>query len=218
MGQRENSTCSFLQGVNLISDQWGLRHLVLISANSRGISESGQATTSLGRKDKHLALRGQELLGFRLEGGVHGLFQAAPTAVWVWMDRWNVSSEGTQGRAGWGEVPRALCSGTPEPHYQHACAIPVSLSAIRYWGGRKSSYHVCITFRHITFGRTPGVLAILTRPLHTQRAENTEGVNQSSCKGMETMADTWAPFSPGRHKHRAISVARPPGQAALSWP
>ena len=40
-----------------------------------------QATTSLGRKDKHLALRGQELLGFRLEGGVHGLFQAAPTAV-----------------------------------------------------------------------------------------------------------------------------------------
>lgn len=46
---------------------------------------------------------------------------------------------------------------------------------------KKNSYHVCITFRHITFGRTPGVLAILTRPLHTQRAKNTEGVNQSSC-------------------------------------
>lgn len=48
-------------------------------------------------------------------------------------------------------------------------------------GQKKNSYHVCITFRHITFGRTPGVLAILTRPLHTQRAKNTEGVNQSSC-------------------------------------
>ena len=64
----------------------------------------------------------------------------------------------------------------------------------------------------------PGVLAILTRPLHTQRAENTEGVNQSSCKEMERKADPWAPFSPGRHKHRAISVACLPGQAAPNWP
>lgn len=36
---------------------------------------------STGKLLKHLALREQELLGFRLEGGVHGLFQAAPTAV-----------------------------------------------------------------------------------------------------------------------------------------
>lgn len=56
--------------------------------------------------------------------------------------------------------------------------------------GMKSSYHVCITFRHITFGRTPRVLAILTRPLHVQRAKDTEGVNQTSCGETQSTADT----------------------------
>lgn len=68
-------------------------------------------------------------------------------------------------------------------HYQHASVTSQHHVVQCVWGRakKKNSYHVCITFRHITFGRTPGVLAILTRPLHTQRAKNTEGVNQSSC-------------------------------------
>lgn len=62
------------------------------------------------------------------------------------------------------------------------CDIPTPRGTVCVREGKKNfSYHVCITFRHITFGRTPGVLAILTRPLHTQRTKNTEGVNQSSC-------------------------------------
>lgn len=90
----------------------------------------------------------------------------------------------TEGRASCREVLTAeSCAlGVPRPRYQHA-AVTSQHPSVRYVLGRKkSSYHVFITFRHITFGRTPRVLAILTRPLHTQRAKNTEGVNQASCK------------------------------------
>lgn len=41
-----------------------------------------------------------------------------------------------RGVLGEGRSARALCSGTPR-HYQHACAIPGVLSAVRYWGGEK---------------------------------------------------------------------------------
>lgn len=44
----------------------------------------------------------------------------------------------------------------------------------------KLAYQLAITFGHITFGRTAGVLSILTRPLHCQRTIPTEGVDQAS--------------------------------------
>lgn len=103
------------------------------------------------------------------------------------LDRQTVSSE-QRGGASWGAVLTAesCVLQVPTPRYQHA-AVTSQHSSVQLCAReeRKSSYHVCITFRHITFGRTPGVLAILTRPLHTQRAKHTEGVNQSSCREIE---------------------------------
>lgn len=43
----------------------------------------------------------------------------------------------------------------------------------------KIAYQPVVTFGHITFGRTARVLSILTRPLHSQRAVATEGVDQA---------------------------------------
>ena len=42
------------------------------------------------------------------------------------------------------------------------------------------AYQPAVTFGHITFRRAARVLAILTRPLHTQRAVATECVDQAS--------------------------------------
>ncbi len=41
------------------------------------------------------------------------------------------------------------------------------------------AYQLVVTFSHITFGGTAGVLSILTGPLHSQRAVTTEGVDQA---------------------------------------
>lgn len=77
-------------------------------------------------------------------------------------------------------------------------------------GEEKSSYHVCITFRHITFGRAPGVLAVLTRPLHTQRAENTEGADQSSCRQTDKNGGSCGTPAPGRCR---LLTDAPPSKA-----
>lgn len=48
------------------------------------------------------------------------------------------------------------------------------------------TYHVCITSGYVTFGRAPRVLAILTRPLHSQSTKHTEGANQPGCNETKT--------------------------------
>lgn len=48
------------------------------------------------------------------------------------------------------------------------------------------------------------------RPLHTQRAETRKVLTNPVSRGGGRNGRPWAPFSPGRHKHRAIS-------AAVSW-
>lgn len=84
----------------------------------------------------------------------------------------------TQVRAG--HYPR--CS-LPTSH-QHAAVPSQHLCCNIAW--EKSNPTVFgITFRHITFGRTAWVFAILTRPLHTQGAKNTESVDQPSYRQKE---------------------------------
>ena len=49
-------------------------------------------------------------------------------------------------------------------------------------GGKKKiiiAYQLVVTFGHITFGWAAWVLSILTRPLHSQRAIATEGVDEA---------------------------------------
>lgn len=79
----------------------------------------------------------------------------------------------TQVRAG--HYPR--CS-VPTSH-QHA-AVPSQHPCCNIAWEKSNPTVLAITFRHITFGRTAWVFAILTRPLHTQGAKNTESVDQPS--------------------------------------
>lgn len=79
----------------------------------------------------------------------------------------------TQVRAG--HYPR--CS-VPTSH-QHA-AVPSQHPCCNIAWEKSNPTVFAITFRHITFGRTAWVFAILTRPLHTQGAKNTESVDQPS--------------------------------------
>lgn len=79
----------------------------------------------------------------------------------------------TQVRAG--HYPK--CS-VPTSH-QHAAA-PSQHPCCNIAWEKSNPTVLAITFRHITFGRTAWVFAILTRPLHTQGAKNTESVDQPS--------------------------------------
>lgn len=126
---------------------------------------------------EHLIQEGRHRWGLGSEGGAQeGVRWYLPTSLQIWTD----GQRGVQNRRGCVDFTLECLL------YQHA-SVTAQQHMVQYmWGrGKKVSYHVFITFRHITFGRTPGVLAILTRPLHTQRAKNTEGVNQSSCTGGE---------------------------------